>query len=409
MEFGVIGVSYKNADLEIREKVSFTDTKKMEFFQILKEKGVEQSIILSTCNRSEVYFLIEREEERLKVKKAYLAFFPSFLKETYLFEKQGEEALVYLYHVAAGLESLVLGEDQILGQTVEALEFAKKMGFAKKEMNKIFRDAITCAKKIKTEFKISEHPLSVVYIGLKKLNQEYPLSEKRILVIGSGNMAALSIPYLIEFGAREIFLCSRLTEHANMLKERYPVIQIGTFEERYSVMEQCDVIISATSAPHIVIDREKVKPVQRVRYLLDLATPRDIDPELGGDPKFVLFDLDSFRQIAVENQKLREKLVSECKRQIDAEVKDTLEWLKISRIDIAIESLQNRCNEITKDTFSYLNRKIELNEREKGILKKTLYASLQKLICEPVQMLKRLENEEEQDDYIEMIQRLFGV
>ena len=169
MQFGFIGINYKNAPLAVRDKTSFTDVKKMEFFQKVEKVGVEQCMVLSTCNRSEVYFFFREKVEFAKVQQIYEEMFQEIVLKEYLVQLVGEEAIAYLFRIAAGLELLVLGEDQILGQVKDALDFSRIMGYSKKELNKVVRDAVTCAKRIKTELKISEKPLSVSYIGIQKL------------------------------------------------------------------------------------------------------------------------------------------------------------------------------------------------------------------------------------------------
>ena len=157
MQFGFLGISYKNAQLAVRDKASFTDAMKLELFQKAEAVGVEQCMVLSTCNRSEVWFFYTREEQKAQIQKIYEDMFSEVSLTEYLVMLSGEEAMAYLFRIAAGLESLVLGEDQILGQVKEALDYSRTMGYSGKELNKVVRDAITCAKQIKTELKISEN------------------------------------------------------------------------------------------------------------------------------------------------------------------------------------------------------------------------------------------------------------
>ncbi len=209
MQFGVCGINYKKADLDIRDKTSFTDLKKAEFFQLAGNEGIEQCMVLSTCNRSEVYFLYETEAQFDRVCRVYERMFSEALLGEYMIAMGSEAAMGYLFRVAAGLESLVLGEDQILGQVKEALDFSRTMGYDGKELNKIVRDAITCAKRIKTEFKISEKPLSVSYIGIRMVEEHTGIAGKKVLLIGSGKASLLALKYLKEYGAGKITVCSR--------------------------------------------------------------------------------------------------------------------------------------------------------------------------------------------------------
>ena len=193
MQFGFLGINYRNARLDVRDRTSFTDAMKLEFFQKGEKAGVEQCMVLSTCNRSEVYYLYETEQQQRQMQEIYEGMFPDVELKEYLLRLSGKEAMGYLFRIAAGMESLVLGEDQILGQVKDALDYSRTMGYSGKELNKVVRDAITCAKQIKTEWKVSEKPLSVSYIGVRKLQEDYGIDGKRILVIGSGKTASLAL------------------------------------------------------------------------------------------------------------------------------------------------------------------------------------------------------------------------
>ena len=183
MQFGFLGIDYKNADLTIRDEISFTDQKKLEFFHKAEKIGVEQVMILSTCNRSEIYYFFDDEQQIKKIQNIYCDMFDKAEIEQYIRHCEEDKAVSYLFQVTAGLESMVLGEDQILGQVKDALDFSRTMGFSKKELNKVVRDAITCAKKVKTTFRISEKPVSVGYIGICELQKICDIKDKMVLVI----------------------------------------------------------------------------------------------------------------------------------------------------------------------------------------------------------------------------------
>lgn len=408
MQFGYIGLSYKKAGLDIRDKAYFTDSKKIDFLNQIEKYGIEQCMVLSTCNRSEIYYFYEREDQIKYVKDIYQYSFPKVELEEYIVESFGEDALVHLFRVASGLESQVIGEDQILSQVKEALDFTRTMGFCKKEMDKVVRDAITCSKRIKTELKINEIPLSVSYVGIRQLVNTCGITGKKILIIGSGKMSILALRYVCEYGAKEVYLCSRTLLHAKALREEFADIRIVKYENRYEVLKSCDIVISATAAPHLVLKKDKVV-IERDLYMLDLAAPRDIDTAFAVDNKCHLINLDSLQQMVLENQKDRKELVEKSKKIIQEELEETKKWLLTSRMDATIESLQQRCNEIMEDSFSYLNRKMNLSERDKVILKKTLNASLQRLIKEPIQELKQLDSKEDQEQYKELVHKLFQI
>ena len=180
------------------------------------------------------------------------------------------------------------------------------------------------------------------------------------------------------------------------------------YEDRYLILNNCDMVISATSSPHIVLKANGQKFEKEI-FMLDLATPRDIDSTFRKIENCTLYDLDNLQKIACDNEKERLELVSECEELIDQDVEETLNWLLSSRMDATIESLHQRCEEIVQDSFSYLNRKMELSEREKSLLQKTLQASLHRLIREHIEELKHLDTIEDQEHYKEIVHQLFQI
>lgn len=408
MQFAYLGINYKDAQLAVRDKTSFTDAMKLEFFQRAESAGVEQCMVLSTCNRSEVFYFFKEKSQTTEMQRIYGQMFPEVETDAYLRMLSGEEAMAYLFRIAAGVESLVLGEDQILGQVKEALDYARTMGYSGKELNKVVRDAITCAKQIKTELKISEKPLSVSYVGIQKLKESCGISGKKILLVGSGKTASLALKYICEYPRVQVTACSRNYAHARLLREKFPDIEIVPYDARYEVMGMCDIVISATSSPHLVIRKEDFCPSMPVTFL-DLATPRDVDIRLGENPLVNLLNLDTLQTIVTGNQKEREYLVNEGKKRIEESLPKTLLWLLQSRMDATIESLQQRCDEIVADSYGYLNRKMDLSAREQKLLKKVLHASLLRLLREPIQELKRLDTEDEQEKYKHFVESLFQI
>ena len=408
MEFGVVGVNYKKAQLEIRDKTSFTDVMKLEFFQKAACIGVEQVMALSTCNRSEAYFFYEREGQRGQMREIYEGMFPDVSLGPYLVTLSGKEAAAYLFRVTAGLESLALGETQILGQVKEALGYSVTMGHSGKELNKIVRDAVTCAKKIQTTLKISEKPLSVSYIGIQMLNKACGIKGRTVLVIGSGKTACLALKYLFEYHAGLVTACSRNYAHARQLREKFPAVQLTSYEARYEAMAKCDIVVSATSSPHLVVKRECFTPAAPLVFL-DLAAPRDIDMAFAKERNVTLINIDGLQKIAKENEKEREALVREGEGLIEEDLEETMSWFLSSRMDETIASLQQRCSEIVEDSYEYLNRKMELSGREKKLLRKVLNASLQRLLREPIREMKHLDTTDEQEEFKRLVGQLFQI
>ena len=420
MKFGYCGINYRKANQDIRDRVSFTDSKKEEMLCLLEERGIYQSMILSTCNRSEVFYFYDEDSQKNEVADCFKRL---FLKKTseneihlidvYLEQNFGKDAVEYLFRVTAGLESMVLGEDQILGQVKEAYEFAKTMGYSKKELNRVVTDAIACAKKIKSLYKISEIPLSVGYVGVKELNLKCSIEGKKVLLIGSGQTAGLALKYIEEYKPSDIIICNRTREKAlELIKNNGDNnninIQIKNLEDRYDLMRECDIVVSATSSPHLVIDSHKCQ-IEKRMWLLDLASPRDIDAELKKNQLCTLIDLDMLGEIVEQNKKERQELSEKSSGIIEKAVEETVTWLNLTAVDGTIESLQKRCEDIVNDSFSYINRKLSLTEHEQMVIERTLKASLKRLLREPIVELKSIETKEEQELFKSTVERLFHI
>ena len=359
MKFGYIGIDYKHADQDIRDRVSFTDNQKIDFLQKAGKAGIEQCFVLSTCNRSEVYFFAPEEiaQPLGVIRTLYEEMFPGVDFSEYLKQREEMDAISYLFRVTAGLESMVLGEDQILGQVRDAFELSRTVGSTGKELNRVVQDAVTCAKKIKT--KLSERPLSVSYVGIRQLQETFGIAGKKALVVGSGHTATLALRYLYEYGASHVTVCSRTFSHAGNLLHEFPTLTIIPFEKRYEAMKECELVVSATASPHHII------------------------------------------------RKQREELVQKGQRMIGEAIGETREWLATTGVDETIASLQQRCTEIVEDSYAYLNRKLDLSTRDQKIVKKILKASLKRLIREPILELKQTESKEQQEQYKKVLQDLF--
>ena len=303
-------------------------------------------------------------------------------------------------------ESMVLGEDQILGQLKDAADLSRTLGHSGKELNYIVREAVSCAKRIKTEYKVSEKPVSVCYVGIQELDRVCGISGKHALVIGSGKPAALAIRNLAEYGA-DVTVCSRTYQHAKALLKEFPDIQVIAYDKKTEALKSSDIVVSATSSPHLVIRASELSDGKKMT-LLDLAAPRDIEKSAGSLDGVTLIDLDRIGGIVKSNQNERAHLLKESQCVIDEYIAETKKWLTSSRMDTTIQSLGKKCDEIVQDSYDYLNRKIDLSDHDRVILKKILKSSLHRLLKEPIEELKNVE-ENEQQQYKDMVERLFGL
>ncbi len=409
INIGVIGVNHNLSPINIRENVCFTDTQKIEAINYLLDKDIEEIVILSTCNRSEIYIHATDIDDKIKlVKDFYENFFDVKGIKNYLFHKKNDSAIEHLFKVASGLDSIVLGEDQILGQVKDAHSFSMQLGSSKKVFNKLFREAINVSKDIKNTTKISNQPLSISYIGVKFLKSKIgSLENKKALVIGLGKMNKLTVKYLQEENLDTIYISNRSHDKVVELENKFNNIVYITYEDRYKVMNDIDIVISATSSPHTIIKYDKISKIQKEIFMMDIALPRDIDPKIKKLDNIKLYDIDDLKYIHYKNTEKRKELAQVGYNMISKKVTEFIKWLDSSNIDPVIESLNDKYLEIRENTLSYIYKKTTLSNKDKKIIDKMLTSALKRLIREPIINLKKIKDKGKQEEYIKLIEELF--
>ena len=413
MNIGVVGVNHNLAPINVREAVSFTDTKKIEAINILLDREIDEIVILSTCNRSEIYISGENIQQKVdEVANFYKDYFGVKDIEQYLFKKTNLEAIQHLFDVTAGLDSLVVGEDQILGQVKDAHEFCMKLGATKKVFNKLFRDAVTTSKEIKTITKISQQPLSISYIGVKLLKEKMgTLEGKNALIVGLGKMNLLTLNHLEEENVKNIYIANRNIEKTKEIENKFDNIIPIEYSDRHKIIQEksIDIVISATSSPHLVIKYDDMPKLDKKIYIMDIALPRDIDTKLKELNYVELYDIDDLKEIHDKNDIKRNELAQKAQEIIKIKIDEFTEWLDLTFIDPTIQSLNSKCIEIKEDTLEYIFRKIDLNHREQKIIDKMLGSALKRVIREPIINLKQVKNKGQREEYIKVIEDLFEI
>ena len=413
MNIGVVGVNHNLAPINVREAVSFTDTKKIEAINILLDSEIDEIVILSTCNRSEIYISGENIQQKVDgVANFYKDYFGVKDIEQYLFKKTTLEAIQHLFDVTAGLDSLVVGEDQILGQVKDAHEFCMKLGATKKVFNKLFRDAVTTSKEIKTITKISQQPLSISYIGVKLLKEKMgTLEGKNALIVGLGKMNLLTLNHLEEENVKNIYIANRNIEKTKEIENKFDNIIPIEYSDRHKIIQEksIDIVISATSSPHLVIKYDDMPKLDKKIYIMDIALPRDIDTKLKELNYVELYDIDDLKEIYDKNDIKRNELAQKAQEIIKIKIDEFTEWLDLTFIDPTIQSLNSKCIEIKEDTLEYIFRKIDLNQREQKIIDKMLGSALKRVIREPIINLKQVKNKGQREEYIKVIEDLFEI
>ena len=409
MRIAVIGISHKLAPIEIREVVSFTQNKIVQTSTMLLDEGVNEVAIVSTCNRSEIYITAKCLTKHIDiVKKFYTNYAKQPLSE-YMYIKTDDEAVEHLFCVSAGLESAIIGEDQILGQVKDALELAMSIGASKKILNRFFTQAVTSAKEIKTTTKISQTPLSMSYIAIQFLKQQTTLKNKVLMLIGVGKINRLALNYILEEQPQKIYLANRDINKSYELQGNHANVEVIDYDERYSYLLQCDIAISATAAPHVIIKAEECAHITNELILMDMALPRDIDPKCADKPNITLHDIDILKSLKDSNHAKRIELAKTATEMAIASAKEFTNWLEMTDLDNTIKHLNTICTDAKDNALSYLFKKVDLNGRDRALVEEVMASALKKIVREPIVNLKSVKTKEERDSYIQAMAYLFNI
>ncbi len=413
MQISVIGIDHR-ADAAVREKAAFSESHSLEFSSRLLADGAAEAVILSTCNRSEIYYLQNTKDE-LKLSRTnrefyrlYVDYFGLSGHQELVYQLHGEEALRHIFRVTAGLESAVIGEDEILRQVKEAYEFAHNFHNTDKYFNRLFQEAIKCAKEIKTELKISEIPISTGYIGLKYLEQECGGFEgKRLLLLGFGEIGKLFLQYAKDRPFAKIIICNRSSADALATCRELNNVEYQPSSRAAELVQDIDLLVAATSCPHLLIKKQAMPKRQTPCYMLDMSIPRNIDEEIAALPNYHVANIDVLKQQAAAGLAERDQLSARAEAYIERYVAEYIAWAARAEQDNVIQSLNNSVDEIAEAHLKYLFRKIDVSDREKQIISRTLQAAVRKAVQNPILSLKAMDDPQKREHYSQVLSELF--
>lgn len=396
MFFYSFGLNHHRAGIDVREKVHFKDSDIIEASEILENYGFEEVVILSTCNRSEIFALSSDDKFS---DEFFVKFFEEFFTlddlSSFIFVKKDLDAINHLFSLTCGLDSLIVGEDQILGQVSDAYETSLSLGFCKKILSEALKRAINLSKKIKSDSNISHIPLSLPYICVKKAQEIGKLSNKNVLVVGIGNIGRLCIENLIETGAN-IYISNWNMDKSIKMQKEYENINIISYEKIQENLGDMDFIFSATASPHLVLKKDYFNNIKNEINIFDLALPRDCDPEISTFSNVRLFDIDSIKDISRKNLDKRRKILLSYKKDIDKKSEEFYKWMKEVKIDYILKDLNDRCDDLADKTMDYIFRKTDMTASQKKKVDKAVRNALKKIARDPVLTIK--ENHDEDFD-----------
>lgn len=417
MEIIVIGLNHKTASIEIRERLAFQESEIEEALRRIKAiPSIRETILLSTCNRVELYATCKEVEKAVQELKEFLSQFHQFPLERFeknLYLLVGKEAVRHIFRVASSLDSMVVGEPQILGQIKEAYQKANESNASGVILHRLLHRAFHVAKRVRTETKISNSAVSVSSVAVELAQRIFgTLEDRTVFLIGAGEMIELAARHLVSGGVRKILVTNRTYERAVNLAQEFQAEAIP-FDEINRGLKKADIVISATNSPVPILTSEQINRVMKERkqspiFFIDIADPRDIEPKVGDLENVYLFNIDDLQKVAYENLKDREKEAEKAEGIVGEEVERFVRWYHSLEVTPTIVALRKKFEEIRRrELEKMLSLHPELTEKERKSLEAMTSAIINKILHEPVTQLKEKDEEAMSDFYIDALQTLF--
>ncbi|PLT32372.1 glutamyl-tRNA reductase [Bacillus sp. V5-8f] len=417
MHILAVGLNYKTAPVEIREKLSFTEAELADAMKALKnKKSILENVIVSTCNRTEIYVVADQIHTSRYYIKEFLSEWFKIDKEEfspYLFIYEGEGAIEHLFKVACGLDSMVLGETQILGQVRSSYMVAQEEGTIGTVFNHLFKQALTLSKKAHAETEINANAVSVSYAAVELAKKIFgTLNGKNTLILGAGKMGELAIQNLHSNGADNITVINRTYEKAIALAERFAG-RAKRLQELSSALVDTDILITSTGAKDFVITEEMMANVNKLRkgrpiFMVDIAVPRDLDPELAKHENVFLYDIDDLEGIVQANIQERENAAEKISIMIESEIVEFNRWIDMQGVVPVISALREKALAIQAETMNSLERKLpHLSERDKKVLSKHTKSIINQMLKDPILYAKELAGKPDVDEALSRFMKVF--
>jgi glutamyl-tRNA reductase len=419
MHILVVGINYKTAPVEIRERLTFNPTELGDAMKRLQsKKSILENVIISTCNRTEIYAVVDQLHTGRYYMKEFLSEWfemeqDEFVPYLFIYEQDG--AINHLFNVACGLNSMVLGETQILGQVRTSFLLGQEEKTTGTVFNHLFKQAITLAKRAHSETDIGANAVSISYAAVELAKKIFgTLSSKHVLILGAGKMGELAIQNLHSNGVSKVTVINRTFEKAQNLANRFNGMA-KTLQELQCALIEADILISSTGANDFVITKEMMAQVEKLRkgkplFMVDIAVPRDLDPRLAELENVFLYDIDDLEGIVEANMKERQKEAAKIRLFIESEIVEFKQWLATLGVVPVISALREKALLIQEETMVSIERKLpNLTDREKKILNKHTKSIINQLLKDPILQAKELASGKDADKALDLFVKIFNI
>jgi len=423
MEIAVLGVNHRTAPIAIRERLALGGGRLKLALDTLQGSGaITETVILSTCNRVEIYVAAP---EAGAAEEAVLAMFEQVCGlgkgsrgefGRHIYRLWGTDAIKHLFRVASSLDSMVLGEPQILGQLKTAYGEAVEHKTVGHMLNRAMHRAFNAAKRVRTETQVGEGGISVAYVAAQLAGKIFgTLEGKRVLLVGAGEMAELAAKHLAQGGTRSIEIANRSLARAQALADQLDGVAFP-LEELYHLLERADIVITSTGSPRPILRRRSLQTVMRARkyrplFLIDIAVPRDIEPSCTELDNVYLYDVDDLQQVVSDNMAGRQREADAAAAIVGFEVERFAHWLEEADVVPTIVALRQQFYSVKDDEVDKAMRRLShLSERDQKLVRAMAHALTNKLLHMPTTHIKRFAQEGMASSAtLELVHDMFGL
>lgn len=419
MHIVVVGLNYRTAPVEVRERFSFTDKDlPLALEELQRTTSVLEGVIIATCNRTEIYVVVDRLQMcgyyvRSFMEKWFGVPREEFTKHLYMYEN--EAAIRHLFKVSCGLDSMVLGETQILGQVRSSFLLSQSHRVTGKWFNTLFKQAITLSKRAHSETAIGESAVSVSYAAVELGKRIFgSFTDKKVLILGAGKMSELTAMHLNGGGAKEVIVANRTFGRAQELASKFDGTA-STMKEAMQRLSEVDILISSTGAEGYIITSSQVAQSMKIRqdrplFIIDIAVPRDIDPAISELSNVFLYDIDDLEGIVESNLEMRREEAVKIEQMIEEEIVAFGKWLQTLGVKPVIRALQEKSTEIHQKTLESLFNKLpELDERQRKVIRRLTKSIVNQMIHDPINRIKELAGEDQSAEALNMFTHIFAL
>ncbi|MCR5438733.1 MAG: glutamyl-tRNA reductase [Selenomonas sp.] len=416
MELLMLGLNHKTAPVDVRERFAIPKQAIRDGLANLNDyEGLSEAVVLSTCNRSEMYAVVDDIREDLPTLRQFLFDLTGNEEniDEYLYHYENEECIRHLFKVASSLDSLVLGEGQILSQVKAAYALGREAGTTSTILNTLFHRAIACGKRVRTETRIQYNSVSISYAAVELAREVLgELTSSNALIFGAGKMAELTAQHLVSRGVKKIYVTNRHLERAEQLADRFNGEAIP-FDEAMKKAVDVDVIVTSTGAPHYVIKPWETRQLMTKRkgrqlFLIDIAVPRDVDPEVGELKNVSLYNIDALEEVVDEHVQERREEAVQAQKIVEEEVlsiEDKFQYLSFRPL---MALLSERCERIRQREIKRASSKLpDLTKEEKRQIEHMTRMIVRKILRMPMMKLNASAGTPQEEFYIDAMRSLF--